>query len=62
MEKEELYKLNHNLWKMKTLVERAYDLSVKALENEENIPYLEIVLEEMSIGMIMNLKNEELSK
>lgn len=57
MGKEELYRLVHNLWKSRTLIERAYDLTLKTIEDEKNMPFLEVALNEIAIGMMANLKN-----
>ena len=57
MGKEELYRLAHNLWKSRTLIERAYDLTLKTIEDEKNMPFLEVALNEIAIGMMANLKN-----
>lgn len=56
MGKEELYRLAHNLWKSRTLIERAYDLTLKTIEDEKNMPFLEVALNEIAIGMMANLK------
>lgn len=57
MEKEELYKLSHNLWKTKVLIEKAYELTLKTIEDEKNMPFLEVALNEITIGMLTNLEN-----
>lgn len=57
MEKGELYRLSHNLWKTKVLIERAYELTLKTIENEKNMPFLETALNEITIGMLTNLEN-----
>lgn len=59
MEKKELYRLSHNLWKTKTLVEKAYELTLKTIDDKTNMPFLETVLEELYIGMIANLNNSD---
>lgn len=59
MEKQELYKLSHNLWKSKMLIEKAYDLTLKTIENEKNMPFLEVALEEIMTGLLANLGNKE---
>lgn len=57
MEKEELYRLSHNLWKAKVLIEKAYELTLKTIEDEKNMPFLEVALNEITIGMLTNLEN-----
>lgn len=57
MKKEELYKLSHNLWKTKVLIEKAYELTLKTIEDEKNMPFLEVALNEITIGMLTNLEN-----
>lgn len=57
MEKEELYRLAHNLWKSRTLIERAYNLTLNTIEDEKNMPFLEVALDEIAVGMMANLKN-----
>lgn len=57
MEKEELYRLAHNLWKSRTLIERAYNLTLKTIEDEKNMPFLEVALNEIAVGMMTNLEN-----
>lgn len=47
MTKEELAKISHALWKQKSLYSRACELSEKAIVNEEYIPLLVEVLEEI---------------
>lgn len=57
MERDELYRLSHNLWKTKVLIEKAYELTLKTIEDEKNMPFLEVSLSEITIGMLTNLGN-----
>ena len=43
MEKEELYRLAHNLWKSRTLIERAYNLTLKTIEDKKICPFLKLL-------------------
>lgn len=47
MEKQELSKLTHALWKQKMIYSRAFELSEKAMIESEYIPLLNEVLEEI---------------